>query len=159
MKANTKTSQLTAKEVMTKHVETLMSGDTVKDALTLMIDHNLTTIPIINSEEHCVGMLSRSDLTEMLAREDDELSHAREGDRESLYWLSQTLDTGDVRKVSEFMVVEVHSANVSDQLGDICKQMHQHHIHHLPVLDDQNKLVGIVSAFDIVSAIANSTDD
>ena len=159
MKAKTKTSQLTAQDIMTNHVETLMSGDTVKDALTLMIDHNLTTIPIINSEEHCIGILSRNDLTEMLAREDDELSHAKEGDRESLYWLSQTLDTGDVRKVSEFMVVEVHSANVSDQLGDICKKMHQHHIHHLPVLDDNNKLVGIVSAFDIVTAIANSADD
>lgn len=159
MKAKIKTSQLTAKDIMTNHVETLMSGDTVKDALTLMIDHNLTTIPIVNSEEHCIGILSRNDLTEMLAREDDELSHAKEGDRESLYWLSQTLDTGDVRKVSEFMVVEVQSANVNDLLSDICKKMHQHHIHHLPVLDDNNKLVGIVSAFDIVTAIANSADD
>ena len=159
MKSKTMIDDLTASEIMTEHVETLMPSDTVKDALLLMLDGHLTTIPIVNAENHCVGMLSRSDLTEMLAKEDNELTHARDGDRESLYWLSQSIDTGDVRKVSEFMVIEVQSASRGDSLTEICKLMHQHHIHHVPVLDEQTKLVGIVSAFDVVKAIATASAD
>ena len=61
---------------MTKHVEVVSPADTIKFAANLMLDGKMNTIPVVNGQKQLVGILSRSDLTEMFIQEDDALSNA-----------------------------------------------------------------------------------
>ena len=143
-------------DVMTRRVETLSPVDTIRDAVNMMMDCKLTTVPVVDGNNRCVGILSRSDLTEMFLQGDSELSHVLDTDRLSMEWLNRSLDTSDVRKVNELMSIDVATVQSSQTLAEACLEMKRHQIHHLPVVNEQEAIVGIVSAFDVVTAIAEA---
>lgn len=156
MKTKQSITEVKIVDIMTSNVETLSPGDTIQDAVRLMVEFNITTVPVVNFENKCVGILSRSDLTEMFMEEDSELSRVIDMDRLSLEWLHRSLDTGDSRQVKELMTYEVKSIRDDQNLIAACRLMAELHIHHLPVVDANDSVVGIVSAFDVVNAVARS---
>lgn len=156
MKTKNSVAEIKISDIMTKNVETVSPADSIKDAVNLMMDSKLSTIPVINSEYQCVGILSRSDLTEMFLQEDNELSQALDTDLIALKWLQQSLDTSEVRQVKELMSYEVATIRSDESLMHACKEMARLQVHHLPVVDDSDTVVGIVSTFDVVAAIAKA---
>lgn len=158
MSTNTKgvaLGKLKVDSIMSKHVETLMFKDSISDALGMMIDNGLTTAPVVNADNKCIGILSRSDLTTMLMDEDGELARLLDSSL-SFGRFCQSLETCESRQVSELMTYEVQTVKVGTSVVDACKLMAELKVHHLPVTDDSGKVVGIISASDIVNAVANS---
>ena len=156
MNATNQTEATRVRDIMTRSVETVMSSDTIQEAVTLMIEHELSTIPVVNRDHHCIGILSRSDLTEFFLSEDHELSRVLEMNQLSLERLYQSSDTSDARLVKEMMTYDVTQISDDLELVDACREMANKRIHHLPVVDDQGVLRGILSTFDIVAAIAKN---
>ena len=154
MKTKNPVTEIKISEIMTKNVETVSPIDSIKDAVNLMMDSKLTTVPVINGDFQCIGILSRSDLTEMFLQEDSELSQALDTDLIALKWLQQSLDTSEVRQVKELMTYDVITIRADQPLVAACKEMSRLGVHHLPVVNEGDVVVGIVSAFDIVAAIA-----
>ncbi len=154
MKTKNSVTEVKISEIMTKNVETVSPTDSIKDAVNLMMDSKLSTIPVINGDYQCVGILSRSDLTEMFLQEDSDLSQALDTDLIALKWLQQSLATSEARQVKELMTYEVATIRADQSLADACKEMARLQVHHLPVVDGRDTVVGIVSAFDVVSALA-----
>lgn len=149
------TQEVTVSEIMTKRSETLAPADTIKDALNLMYEQKLTTIPVVDQDNRCVGILSKSDLTEMFIQEDSELANSLDADYFSLERMHRTLDTSDTRKVKELMTFDVTTVEANQTIPKACQMMLKHKIHHLPVVDEQNAVVGIVSTFDIIKVMAD----
>lgn len=154
MKTKQSVNEIKVSEVMTRRVEMLASGDTIKDAVNLMLDCKLSTVPVVDGECQCIGMLSRSDLTEMFMQEDSELSHVLDSNRLSMERVNRSLDTVEARIVKEFMTYDVATVHSNQTLTEACQQMARHQIHHLPVVDEDDKVIGIISAFDVVLAVA-----
>jgi CBS-domain-containing membrane protein len=154
MKTQKKFTEIKIKEIMSTRVHTLMTNDTIHDAVAMMLDNGLTTIPIVDSENKCIGILSRSDMNELFLEEDSELAHTSETPRLSLAWINQSLETCDTRLVKELMTYEVATIGESQCLTDASQEMVRQRIHHLPVINDREQITGIVSAFDIVKAVA-----
>ena len=141
-------------ELMTRRVEILTPVDTIKEAVNLMMDSKVSTVPVVDGDNKCIGIISRSDLTEMFMEEDNHLSHALDTELLSLNWLNHSLETGNKKLVKELMNYDVATVRTDQTLADACHLMSLHQIHHLPVLDDRESVVGILSTFDIVSALA-----
>lgn len=57
-------------------------------------------------------------------------------------------------KVSDLMTPNVETVKMDTILSDIWKIFRQHRFHHLPVVDDNNKLVGMISDRDILYHIS-----
>jgi CBS domain-containing protein len=55
--------------------------------------------------------------------------------------------------VGEIMTTPVHTAFAYWTLQQCAEQMHELGVHHLPVLDDDGAMVGMISATDIFSAV------
>lgn len=148
-------STITVKSIMSKHVEYLMTDDKISDALSMMIDQGLTTAPVVNSDDKCVGILSRSDLTDMLLDEDGEL--ARILDTSVTFGrFCESLETCESRKVSEMMTYDVQTIHEEASIVEACQMMVGKKIHHLPVVNSDEKVVGIISSMDVVKAVAQS---
>lgn len=155
MKDKKLANDMPVSEIMTRRSETLTPADTIKDALNLMYECKLTTIPIVDVENRCVGILSKSDLTEMFIQEDSELANSIDADYFSLDRMHRTLNTSDTRKVKELMTFDVTTVEAAQTIPKACQLMLKHQIHHLPVVNDDNVVVGIVSTFDIIKVMAN----
>ena len=141
--------------IMSDHVVTVMPQDSAKEAVRLMIDNELTTIPVVDISGLCIGILSRSDLTELFLEGDAELNRMMNTPM-SMERLYGVLETCEERTVNELMTIDVRTLNKESSVLDLCKLMIKERVHHVPIVDDAEQVVGLVSSMDVVNAVANS---
>ena len=105
---------------------TIKRGSTVQDALDLMAEYKIGGIPVVDDERHLVGIVTHRDL-----RFERDLS----------------------RRIDEVMTKEnLVTTNQTSDLETASKILQEHKIEKLPVVDKDNKLVGLLTYKDITKA-------
>jgi CBS domain-containing protein len=145
------------KEVASKEVVAVDAVDTVHNALELMAENRVSALPVVDARGVCVGIISTTDLMEVAREMEDEISNLGRVDEISHRWFLDLLADHDMerRHVSEVMTETVASIGPDVLLVDAARQMLRHHVHRLPVLDDNQRIVGILSTMDILKAFAD----
>lgn len=110
-------------------VVTVGPGHAIRQALTLLAQHNIGALVVVDGEGAPIGIVSERDIVRALAR------------TEAI--LAQT--------VASIMTREVIIGTPQDDLVAVVYTMTERHIRHLPVVDS-GRLVGIVSIGDVVKA-------
>lgn len=141
-------NEFTLEQIMTRSVHTIGLNDTAAEALRIMLD-GINTLPVINDMGQCVGMISRSDLTESLYQEDQSLAQHIESEAAPSSF-GAVLDTCNDRLVRELMNDDLAAASPETTVQSACEQMVKKKIHHLPVVDQKQMVVGMVSSFDLI---------
>jgi CBS domain-containing protein len=59
-------------------------------------------------------------------------------------------------KVADLMAVDVIVAKPAEAVGTIQDLMHAHNIHSLPIVDDENHLVGVITSTDLVPGFSQT---
>lgn len=59
-------------------------------------------------------------------------------------------------KVADIMSTTLHTLNTQHSLADARKLMTEHGIRHIPIVDEQNNILGIVSQRDVLAAEESS---
>ena len=149
-------SHLKVCDVMTRDVVSAMADESIHEVAQSMAENELSAIPVVNHLNQCIGIISRSDLTEMFLEEDQVLSGLLDADRMSVAWLSQSTEAGTLRKVKELMQDQLVTIGADSSVVQACRVMADHQIHHLLVTGDDRELLGIVSTFDIVRLIGQA---
>ena len=144
-----------AKDIMTKHVATIRSKETIHDALMLMAENRLSALPVINRAGKCIGMISQSDIISMARDKDVEDSEVVAGRNSAadLLFGGVALDEITNERVDDMMSDRVVMAAPDEAVTDIADKMLEQEIHHIPVVDGDDNLVGIVSTMDILAAL------
>ena len=118
---------LRAENIMVKAVFFTRESTAAKDILHALLSANITGMPVTDSEDNIVGVVTEHDLLEAL----------RDGK-----------DLCDIA-VCELMTKEVITADVSTTVSEIANIMMEENIHCLPVTK-AGKLVGVVARQDIL---------
>jgi CBS domain-containing protein len=145
--------QRRVKDVMSKHVVTVNAGDTVHQALELMIENKVSVLPVVDQDGHCVGIVSASDFVDVTYQLDAGLNEAEH--ESELWWgpfirnLSQNVAH---QSVMDLMTEEVISVTPNALLVEAAGEMLREHVHRLPVLDDKGRLLGILAMSDVLQA-------
>lgn len=144
------------KQLMSKDVVSIHYHETIHEALRLMVENRLSALPVIDGHERCVGMLSTTDLVDLTLEVDDELADlGREA--VSSRWLADRLTEAlGHQKVEEVMTENVTTIGPEAGLQEATAAMLEYHIHRLPVVADDGKLLGILSTMDILKAVADA---
>jgi CBS domain-containing protein len=121
-----------AKDLMTTHVVTVNVDDTIDHAITLMVRHRISGLPVVDRENHAVGVISEFDLLELIC----------EGQ-------------GEQNSVSHYMSPGVFSVSEDDSWVAVADVFRSKHFRRLPVLRD-GKLMGIITRHDMVRAIRDA---
>ncbi len=120
---------LTASDIMTEVVHTLTADHKVVHAKELMKVKRISGLPIVDDEQRLVGILSIEDIVKAL-------EHGQIG---SL--------------VSEVMSRNVVVLHPGDNLGIIVDRFNAYRLGRFPVVDEQGKIVGIITREDILHGI------
>lgn len=139
---------------MSKQVVTVDAYDTVHSALEIMLENRVHTLPVVDGQMHCVGILSTSDFVDVAFDIGNSLGvaeHQSEGWWE-MFIRNISQNAGD-RSVMDLMSEEVISVEPGQSLADAATLIIQERLHRLPVIDDDNRLVGILSTIDILRAM------
>lgn len=105
---------------------TIKRGSTVQDALDLMAEYKIGGIPVVDDERHLVGIVTNRDLR---------------------------FERDLLRRIDEVMTKEhLVTTNQTSDLETASKILQEHKIEKLPVVDKDNKLVGLLTYKDITKA-------
>ena len=148
------------KEILTKDIVTLNANDTIHEALTLMGENRVSALPVVDRQNQCVGILSTVDLVDMTRDTEEDLRELNFVDLMSKRFLIDKLANSlGTEKVHTFMSESVVTVDPETLIGTAAQKMLREHVHHLPVVDHDNRLLGIVSTMDILSEFADAAPE
>ena len=125
-------AKITVADYMTKRLVTLNKDTFVFDAIKKLLDHKITSAPVIDSRGHLLGMFSEKDGVKVFL--------------ESVY------DQGRSGKVGDFMTTENISVEASSSIVDLAEKFDKSSIRSFPVFDD-GEFVGVISRVDVLRAL------
>jgi acetoin utilization protein AcuB len=129
------------KDWMITNVITVGPRTGMLDAHKLMRDHNIRRLPVVKKNNQLIGIVARSDIRKA------EPSEATTLNVWEMNYLMSKL------QLREIMAKEVITAHVDDTLKSVAMKMQEHKIGALPVVDDHNRVVGIITESDIFRAL------
>jgi CBS domain-containing protein len=137
--------------VMTSDVVRADYGTPFKEVARLLAGHRISGLPVVDDDEKVIGVISETDLMVRQAEMPDPLAPER---RFRWPWLSPN---ARVRRAKErartagqlmsHPAITVHS---DATIVEAARAMARHRVERLPVVDDQEKLVGIVTRRDLL---------
>ena len=116
-------------DVMTRGVRSLTPDDSLVKAAQAMEELNVGAIPVCDGDRLC-GMVTDRDLV--------------------VRGVAQELDLKNC-KLADVMSGHVRTVRENDDLNDVLQEMSNAQVRRMPVVDNQDRLVGIVSLGDIAA--------
>ena len=138
-------------EVMTRKVITLTDTTPLAEAWEKMLKHLLKALPVLNKRGDVVGMLTDEDLLERAGLQ-QHLSMAKRLDEQTLEAELTDLRSNPL-KVADVMTSPVIATRADEPLGVAAARMAEHGIKRLPVLNENGKLIGVLSRVDILRQV------
>jgi CBS domain-containing protein len=142
-----------AQDIMTKDVATVRPDTALADAITIMLDHHVSGLPVVDRDNRLVGVLTEGDLLRR-TETGTEPTHAR--------WLDFILGPGRLaaqyvrthgRQVENLMTQDVATVAPETPLAEIVQLMESKRIKRVPVMRGDT-LVGVVSRADLLRPLA-----
>ena len=128
-------AKITVADYMSKRLVTLAKDTDVVDAVKKLLDHKITSAPVVDQRGHLLGMFSEKDVMSVVL--------------ETVYNQSMS------GKVGDYMTTEVISVDADSSIVDLAEKFQQTSVRSFPVFQD-NDLVGIVSRTDVLRALASN---
>jgi CBS domain-containing protein len=143
-------------DVMTTEVLTVRPTTSLKEAAELLARNRISGLPVVDAERHVVGVMSEGDILfkERGVREKPSLL-------ERWFDLPQTEVAAklEARTVGEAMSAPAVTIRRKRPLTEAANAMIDEGVKRLPVVDDEGKLIGIVSRADLVRAFVRSDEE
>lgn len=144
-----------AKDIMTRRVITVTPDSSVGDIATLLLERNISAVPVIDEDKRVVGIVSEGDLVIRHDIGTDQPKHS--------WWLRLLNDSTALageylkthgRTARDIMTKEIISVEEDTPIAEIARLMEKNHIKRVPVVKD-GMLVGIISRANIVRQVAS----
>jgi CBS domain-containing protein len=139
-----------AKDIMTNNVVSISPAVGVRHAVAVMIQNEVSGLPVVDDEGRVCGMLTEGDL---LLRRDIRLAPRLAHGPELISEIDlERYICSNGWCVADVMSRDVIVARADSEVSDIAESLQAHRIKRLPIVMDR-KLVGIVSRRDILRII------
>ncbi|MFN0028750.1 MAG: CBS domain-containing protein [Acidimicrobiales bacterium] len=140
-------------EIMTANVVTASELTEIRELAALMLDHDISAVPILSSAGRLVGLVSEADL---LTKE----AYPEGRTRRTLSLIGDVFSGRDVQWLvrasgqiaREVMSTDPISATPDTAVATAARMMLEHRITQLPITE-QGRLVGIVSRRDVLGVL------
>jgi CBS-domain-containing membrane protein len=149
---------ITAKDIMSTDLITVKKDTDIKTLSNLFIDKKINSVPVVDDEGKLIGIVSETDLVYQ-----DASLHIPTvfSIFDSIFYLQSSkhfkedLNKITGSKVKDIMTNKVLSIKENESIYDIASIITEKKFYSIPVVDDNNKLKGIVSRFDIIKSMTD----
>lgn len=121
--------EIRVKDILTRSYTKLHDFESIKDAAELMLNNNITHIPIVDKTDKIMGIVTAWDLSKAIAM--------------------------NKHNIEEIMTKNVLTCYESDTLFDVAKTFKNHKISGLPVIDEDDHVIGVVTTADVSSLMGS----
>jgi CBS domain-containing protein len=118
--------------LMSTELQTVTPDTLVEDAGQVMLEQDIGSVIVVDGDNHLVGILTTTDFVTIVAES---------------YPKAET-------SVSRYMSTDVITASAQDGIRDAADVMIEHGFHHLPVVDEAEGVIGIITTTDLASYLS-----
>lgn len=122
-----------AGRLMSSPVLTVSPDTTVQDAATEMLDNGCGSVVVVDGDNHLEGILTSTDFVRLAAEN-----------------RSPTTTT-----VEDLMSTDVVTTTANTPIVDVGDLMVDHGFHHVPVTDDTEGVIGMITTTDLTAYISH----
>ncbi|MDH6492662.1 CBS domain-containing protein [Streptomyces sp. SAI-127] len=137
--------------VMTGDVVRAEYGTPFKEVARLLADHHISGLPVVDEDDKVIGVISETDLMVRQAATPDPFDPPR---RRRLPALTRSARRQSVkvkaRTAGQLMSEPPVTVRADDSIVEAARTMAQRRVERLPVLDEEHRLVGIVTRRDLL---------
>ena len=126
-----------AYQIMSHPVCTVPAELGIIEAQRYFQEHKLQQMPVMSRQQRIVGILSVEDLLQFIVIDDGQMQYV------------------GGKRVADAMSHEVITADPVSDIRRVAQVMQEYHLDAVPIVDEQDALIGIVSRSDILRAIMN----
>ncbi|PSQ59531.1 MAG: histidine kinase [Halobacteriales archaeon SW_9_67_25] len=119
-------------QLMSSPVQTVSPGTPIHEAAALMRTQDIGSLIVVGTDDHPEGILTKTDFVQLVA------------DRAST----------DETLVEEYMNTVTETARANESLEDAADRMMENGIHHLPVVEDEAGVIGILTTTDLTAYLS-----
>ncbi|WP_247002500.1 CBS domain-containing protein [Halosolutus gelatinilyticus] len=119
--------------VMSTSLHTVTPDTLVEDAGQVMLENDIGSVIVVDEDNQLEGILTTTDFVNIVAE-----SHPK----------AQTT-------VSRYMTTDVITVSAQDSIVDAADAMIEHRFHHLPVVDEDEGVIGIVTTTDLAAYLSS----
>jgi CBS domain-containing protein len=122
-----------AARVMSTDLHTVSPDTLVEDAANLMLDEEIGSVVVVDESNQVEGILTTTDFVRIVAERRPK----------------------DETPVSAYMSTDVLTAGAQDSIRDVADRLVTYGIHHMPVVDATEGLIGMVTTTDLAAYLAD----
>src|SRR4051795_7510481 len=149
-----------AADIMNSDVASVSPDDDARTAIDLLARSELGAVPVVDEGGMVVGIVSESDLILSDEQSDLHLPHYLNimggvvfiG---SMKGFEKRLDKAFATKVSELMSADPVVSHDYEAADRVAKKIAEKHHNHLPVVDGEGRLAGLVTRADALAALVS----
>jgi CBS domain-containing protein len=134
------------RDVMITPVVSIRWDASILEASALMEEKNIRRLPVVDEENILIGILSEGDVREALSIYNVTNPYAPDQDEILL-------------AVDEIMSAPVHAVGPDEHLRNVVKLLLEHKIGGVPVVDEHNHPLGVITESDIFRLMLNEWEE
>jgi CBS domain-containing protein len=119
--------------IMSTELFTVSPDTLVEEAAGLMMDEDIGSVMVVDESNHLVGILTTTDFVRIVAERKPK----------------------DQTPVSAYMTEDVFTTTAQASVSDVADQFVAHGFHHMPVVDESEGVIGMVTTTDIAAYVAD----
>lgn len=120
-------------QLMTSELKTVTPETLVEEAAAVMLENGIGSVIVVDEESQLAGILTTTDFVDIVAHQKPK----------------------DQTPVSAYMTTDVFTAAASDSIRDVADRMIEYGIHHMPVVDEDEGVIGIITTTDLAAYLSH----
>jgi CBS domain-containing protein len=136
--------------VMTDDVVRAEYGTPFKEVARLLADHRISGLPVVDEDEHVIGVISETDLMTRQALSPGSADLGRHFRALLTMTARRQAVKAKARTAGQLMTEPPVTVHADDSIVEAARTMAERQVERLPVIDDEDRLVGIVTRRDLL---------
>jgi CBS domain-containing membrane protein len=141
---------LSCGDIMSRDIVTVEFGTELEEAWTLLRAHKIKALPVVDSFQRLIGILTVADY---LRQMDDTTAAGLAVRLQGLLRRTPGESSEKAEVVGQIMTAKVDAARLDTPISELVLNLSDKGMHHIPVLDDTRKVVGMVTQSDVIAAL------
>jgi CBS domain-containing protein len=119
--------------LMSSGTITVTPDTLVEEAADILLEKQIGSLVVVGDDNHLKGILTSTDFVQIVAKSQPKAETT----------------------VAEYMTDQVVTVEAQDPIRDAADKMITYNIHHLPVVDDEEGVIGMLSTTDLTAYLSD----
>lgn len=149
-----KLADLRCSDIMSRQPITVSHGTPLTQAWALLREHRIKALPVVDAGGGIVGIVTPADFMRAAEAQSGGGDDALQKRMRALRGWATGTAAGPGATIGQVMTRRVRVASVDRHLAELVPLFGSTGHHHIPIVDERDRLVGIVTQSDVVAALA-----